>query len=203
MAVGKISHLLVLGTFHAQQLQLFLSKSWYGVSFTRYLWKIIHPSSPLLLPVSQLQRGRGVRMEGRSPSEGCCAAAPIVPSGRWSPAWCHLSGDLSAWLLGRATWATDEAESLPGLVVASSRPKQSMRANSVLFFPATTPWAIKPWVTCTVGLLGLKDKKAVLLPFVLHMQTRYTGLRLWVSGIGTPCLFAGSSPVQSHTVCFL
>lgn len=47
--------------------------------------------------------------------------------------------------------------------VISSRFKWSMRADSLLFFPVMTPQAIKLWVTRTLWLLGLKDKKVIEL----------------------------------------
>lgn len=118
-----------------------------------------HASSPLLLlPVFLL------RMDGRSPSRGCCTVALVVPPSSWSQ--CDGSClDISAcgsWG-GQCEPQMRLKLCLVWAGVICSRSKWSMWADSLLFFPVMTSWAVKPQVIHTLWLLGLKDKKAIEL----------------------------------------
>lgn len=118
-----------------------------------------HASSPLLLlPVFLL------RMDGRSPSRGCCTVALVVPPSSWSQ--CDGSClDISAcgsWG-GQCEPQMRLKLCLVWAGVICSRSKWSMWADSLLFFPVITSWAVKPQVIHTRWLLGLKDKKAIEL----------------------------------------
>lgn len=141
-----------------------------------------------------------LRMDDRSPSSGCCTVALVVPPGS-----CLDISACGSWG-GQCEPQMRLKLCLVWAGVISSRSKWSMRRGSLLFFPVMTSWAVKPKSFTPCGSLGWRMKKQlslvclIFLPFVLHMQTWYPDLRLWVSGREKPCLFASNSMVWRYPI---